>query len=235
VSKKNPNPKSPIPNPKIQAILFDMDGVLIDSMPAHISAWKQVWKDLGLEVPAIELKLREGQKAGVSAREISQKYELSLSEAEFQELLNKKRMIYSAIAPTGLKPGVSKLLQNLKNRGLKLALVTGSVRENLNKVLSKEEKALFDYILTSEDIENGKPAPDPYLKAQDALKVSPSQCLVVENAPLGIASAKAAGMKVAALTSTLSEDYLKEADWIISDLAEVERIVNSQRSMVNSI
>jgi beta-phosphoglucomutase-like phosphatase (HAD superfamily) len=90
-----------------------------------------------------------------------------------------------------------------------------------------EEIALFDYILTSEDIENGKPSPDPYLKAQEALNVSPSECLVVENAPLGIASAKSAGMKVVALTSTVSEDYLRDADWIISNLSEVEIIVNS--------
>jgi beta-phosphoglucomutase len=204
-----------------------MDGVLVDSMPAHIEAWRQVWQTLGLELPAIEIKIREGQKALVSIKEIAEKFGLKLSEAESQELLQQKRKIYSTLSPAGLKPSALELLRKLKARHLKIALVTGSVRENLEKVLTMEEIALFDYILTSEDIENGKPSPDPYLKAQKALEVSPSECLVVENAPLGIASAKSAGMKVVALTSTVSEDYLRDADWIISNLSEVEIIVNS--------
>jgi beta-phosphoglucomutase len=221
------NQKSKIKNQKFLAVLFDMDGVLIDSMPAHISAWKQGWADWGLDVPDIEIKLREGQKAVISVKEIAEKFGMPLSKMELQKLLDKKRLIYGALSPAGMKPEARELLRKLKNHGMKLALVTGSVRENLEKVLTMEEIALFDYILTSEDIENGKPSPDPYLKAQKALEVSPSECLVVENAPLGIASAKSAGMKVVALTSTLSEDYLRDADWIISNLFEVEIIVNS--------
>jgi beta-phosphoglucomutase-like phosphatase (HAD superfamily) len=91
-------------------------------------------------------------------------------------------------------------------------------------VLKPEEIALFDCIITSEEAVNSKPHPEPYLKASSGLKIAPKECLVIENAPLGIEAAKSAGMKVVAITSTLAREKLKSADWVVDSLSEIQKL-----------
>jgi beta-phosphoglucomutase len=196
-------------------------------MAAHVHAWQEVFADYGVELPAQKIRLREGEKAVVSAAVFCQEYGLELLTDNMNALLKKKREIYRAYAPSSLRPDVVELLYFLIKKGFKLALVTGSIRENLNLVMKPEEQKLFDVIITSESVENSKPEPDPYEKACRDLKLPPEECLVVENAPLGIKSAKSAGMKVAAITSTLPENDLKESDWIINSLNEVLKILSN--------
>ena len=97
----------------------------------------------------------------------------------------------------------------------------GSIRRNLNHVVPEEERNLFDVIVTSDLCTYGKPHPEPYLRAATALKIMPEHCLAVENAPMGIQSAKAAGIFTLAITSTLPAEYLKDADGIISNLSDI--------------
>ena len=208
-----------------KAVLFDLDGVLIDSMDAHVEAWKKAYADFGITVSSQEIRLREGEKSQCSARDIANRNGLNLSDNEISELLRRKREFYGDTAPNDMKPGVREILIDLKNDGYKLGLVTGSIWRNLNLVLSDEDKSLFSVIITSEDVKNSKPSPEPYLSAMEALELSPLDCLVVENAPLGIHAGKAAGMKVAGITTTLPSENLSEADWIFGRIDDLRRII----------
>lgn len=214
--------------PAYSAVLFDLDGVLIDSMSAHVHAWKKVYEKFGVKLDDIEIKLREGEKAHKSASEITQKYGLNLSDSEIDQLIAKKRAIYAENSPKRIAVGAGELLINLRKNGYKIALVTGSIAKNLKKMMTPDEIGCFDLIITSNDVENAKPHPEPYLKAVNKLGISPEQCVVIENAPLGIHSGKTAGLTVIAITSTLPGELLSEADHIVDSLIEVEQLLFRQ-------
>jgi len=205
----------------IRAILFDLDGVLIDSTRYHVEAWKEVLKPLGITLDPSDIYLTEGSKAIDIARRILRKNGVKLSEPELEELIQKKRERYREITQAGLQRGVWELIQAAKERDLKLALVTGSVWHNIRRVVPDEVIRQFDEVITGDDVTNGKPNPEPYLKASERLGISPSHCLAIENAPFGIRSAKAAGMRCVAIQSTLPKEYLEEADAIFRDLEEI--------------
>lgn len=107
-------------------------------------------------------------------------------------------------------------------RGFKLALVTGTSRHEAKKLLPKELWDCFDVTVCGSDVQNGKPHPEPYLKALTKLKVLPKEALVFENAPFGIRSAKAAGLSCIALETSLPASYLTGADAVFSSFKEIE-------------
>jgi len=210
---------------QFQAVIFDLDGVLIDSMPHHVAAWQEVFRSFHVEVPAEELRRHEGEKARITIGRLAKKHGLSFSDAELEELVERKRRIYRKQAPRGMRPVARKALAALKKRGFKTAIVTGSVRPNLEWTLSPDDLALFDVIVTSEECINGKPDAEPFQKAAQRLGLAPEHCLVIENAPLGIRSAKAAGMACLALTTTMERGVLQEADWIVQDLDGIADLI----------
>ncbi|MCX6640171.1 MAG: HAD family phosphatase [bacterium] len=204
-----------------KAILFDLDGVLIDSMPHHVAAWQRIFAELGIEVPSEILRRSEGEKAKITIRRLAKQHGLDLTETQLDDLINRKRAIYRRSAPKGMRQVAYTLLQTCRTAGLKVAIVTGSVRSNLEWTLSSDELQLFDLVISSEQYQSGKPHPEPYLKAANILGIDPLHCLVIENAPLGIQSAKAAGMTCVAITTTLPPEVLKEADFILTDLDDL--------------
>jgi len=210
---------------RFRAVLFDYDGVLVDSLPVHVRSWQHAFARYGVDVEALEVMLNEGEKALKTAKKIADKRGLKLSEEEFRILLREKRDYYRLHAPEGLLPEAVDLLKQIKQRGLRLALVTGSIMKNLERVMSQDEKSLFDCIITSETVDNSKPHPEPFLRAAQELGLSPGECLVLENAPLGIKAARSAGMSVAAITTTLPREYLKEADWVLEEYKQLTEII----------
>ncbi|MBU1652252.1 HAD family phosphatase [bacterium] len=210
----------------IKGVLFDLDGVLIDSMPHHVAAWQKIFEDFGIHVDSLIFRLSEGEKAGFTIRRLAKEYGLEWSDEEFDSLIAKKRAIYRSNAPRGMRPDAQRAVTFCRTKGLKTAIVTGSVKSNLNWTLSDSERGLFDYILSSEDYKNSKPHPEPYQNAARKLRLDPDECLVVENAPLGIRSAKNAGMICIALTSTLPADILDEADLVVPSLDELPDLWN---------
>lgn len=206
-----------------RAVLFDLDGVLIDSINSHIIAWRRVFSDFGVDLDPLEIKLREGEKAEVSIDFYCKKYRLDLNDSQKQDLIERKRGIFSRNAPSSLIPEASALLSKIKNHGWKIALVTGSAADNLKLIMTPEEYACFDALVTSGDYQHPKPHPQCYQMGLEKLGLSPENCFAVENAPFGIAAAKAAGLKVIAITSTLPGEYLREADWVVGDFTEVEK------------
>ena len=199
----------------VRAVIFDLDGVLIDSMPHHIRAWQQILGEIGIQVDSLYIRLHEGEKAEATTRRLLQEHGMEMSDKDLALLIERKRTLYRKTAPQGLMPGARRTVEKLKAAGIPCAIVTGSVRANMTSVLSDDEIALFNPVITAEMYTHGKPHPESYLKALEEIKLQASECLVVENAPRGIQSAKAAGIKVAALTVTLPRKYLSEADVIL--------------------
>jgi len=205
----------------IQALLFDFDGVLVNSMPYHIEAWRRVFKPYGIEVEPRDVYLREGSKAIEIAKRILEKSGKKLTSEELNDLLTRKREVYQELTQATIYEGAPALIQKAKARGLKVGLVTGSVMENIGAVLDEDFRRQFDVIITAEEVVHGKPHPESYLKAAEQLGLKPEECLVIENAPMGIHSAKGAGMTVVAVLSTLAREDLHGADFFVADLQEL--------------
>jgi beta-phosphoglucomutase len=199
----------------IRTVFFDLDGTIIDSMPAHVKAWKMVLTDAGVPVDDLYIELHEGEKAEDTIFRLAAERGVNMAKEELLALIERKRQLYRTLAPHGLIPEARKLIDELIRRGVECDVVTGSIRANMNGVVPPEEQALFRHIITADDYARGKPAPDPYLIALERSGCAPPECLVLENAPLGISSAVAAGLRTLAITRTLPARYLTAAQRVI--------------------
>jgi len=138
-------------------------------------------------------------------------------------MIRKKNVYFSEVAHYRFFEGVQEFLNELVRRGKALALVTGTSRFELEKILPPEFLALFRVVITSDDVQQWKPNPEPYQKALGQLNVSPKSALVIENAPFGIQSARAAGIRCLAVETSLTCPFLVGAEQCfknIQDLAE---------------
>ncbi|MFQ5601856.1 MAG: HAD family hydrolase [bacterium] len=206
----------------IKAVLFDFDGVLVDSMSFHVQAWQDVYREFDIEIQPEDILLTEGSKSIDLAGKIFNERQKPISETELNRFVAEKQDRYREITRAKIENGAEELLRRLQEHGLQLGLVTGSTLANVRAILCPNVVSLFDVIITGDETCNGKPAPEPYLKAAQKLRVKPANCLVVENAPLGIQAACSAGMKVVALTTTLSRHHLKGADYFFNNVAELK-------------
>lgn len=213
-----------MPN-KYKAILFDMDGVITDTMPFHYEAWKKIFKSLGISLDKHEIYKREGEKGIVSISQILALYGLKISHEEKIKLLQDKEALFKKISQVRLFPGIEKLITSLKTQGYLLALVTGTSRGELDYILPSFLLKSFDVVVTGDAVAHGKPAPDPYLKGLNELKVKANESIVIENAPYGIKSAKDAGIFCIAITTSLPSKYLKEANIIFDSLDKVGKLI----------
>ena len=203
----------------LEAILFDFDGVLADTMQDNLRAWRAVLGKRGISFPPEEYFLLEGMKMTEVARRLTQSH--GVLEADYESIVVEKDGYYKENNTFRLYPGVRELLGALRLKGTRLALVTAGRLPRLQASCPPDFLAMFEVVITGDKTERGKPFPDPYLAASKALGVAADSCLVIENAPLGIDSAKGAGMRCVAITSTLSEDKLARADWVISGIKEL--------------
>jgi beta-phosphoglucomutase len=212
---------------RFRAVLFDMDGVITDTMPLHLKAWQEAFKPYGITVDKMDVYLREGMQSKVMAQSIAGEKHRGLSQEDLEKIVSEKARLFDRETATGVKVfgGVPETLKMLRNNGIKTALVTGSRSESAKQVLRKSGlEGLFDVIVTGDDTQNGKPSPDPYLAGITKLGVDHINCVVVENAPLGIRSARAAGVDyVIAVTTSLDASHLKDADDIMNSLTELEQ------------
>jgi beta-phosphoglucomutase len=207
----------------IRAVLFDYDGVLVDSMPYHVAAWMEVMSRYDVAISPEEIYLEEGSRTEEVAAELFKRRERDFTAELLQEIVEAKRDQYLANNQTKLVDGALDLVQHLKKNGYRLGLVTGSIRAQVEGTLGEEIRNQFDCMIASEDVEHGKPNPEPFLKAAQRLNVAADECLVVENAPLGVHAARAAGMWVVAVLATLPAHYLREAHQLVADLIELRQ------------
>ena len=205
------------------SVLFDMDGVILDSMSYHVRAWQEALSEHGLSVSAEVLYLHEGAIEPDTATAILQKNGCPVDSHQFYAILERQEQIFisryrSVIRPF---PGVPHILKRLCDAGQKLVLVTSSYGEIVENVLPSEIRDRMNHIITGDQVSRRKPFPDPYLAALSALGQGPESCLVVENAPAGITAAKAAAIPCVALTTTLDKECLSEADTVLTSHAEL--------------
>ncbi|MHC1572214.1 MAG: HAD family hydrolase [Methanosarcinales archaeon] len=209
---------------EIRAVIFDMDGVLTDSMPAHALAWQRAFEEIGIRIEPMDIYLLEGSNHSGIVEAILERYDREYSEELKTELSRRKIQIFNTLYKPSTYRGVKKLITMLKSKNLKLAVASGSNHATVHQIIERcFEPGTFKTILTGDDIENGKPAPEIYQKAISRLRLTPRECIVIENAPRGIAAAKKAGCTCIAITTTLPPQHLKDADIIVKSHEELYR------------
>ncbi len=220
---------SKMSNKEPEAFLFDMDGVVLDSMPWHVKAWQEAFREFGLVVPEEALYLHEGAIEVETSRKIFEDQGVSPTEELFRKVLKRQRELFRQKYWSFVKPfpEIPDLLADLRREGRRLALVTSSHREILEEILPPSLRKLFHFVLTGDQVKRRKPHPEPYLLARERLAAPHETTLAIENAPAGIKSAKGAGLFCIALMTTLPAKHLQEADLILPSHRELYRFLTN--------
>jgi beta-phosphoglucomutase len=205
----------------IKAILFDLDGVIVDSLHYHYLAWDHMFKEIGGSVTEESIFLSEGMNSFDILPLFLKQFNIELPVEMHNKFIEDKRNYFRQIAKLTYYPKAFETIEELRNRGYTTALVTACARKNMEKSIDKEHQKLFEFIISGDDVTHSKPNPDPYLIAQRALGLEVSECVAIENAPLGVDSVKNAGMICIAVESTLGRVYLQKADFIINEIQEL--------------
>ncbi len=212
----------------IRAILFDFDGVLAHTFPDHFKSWQIViHQRFHFDPDAHTIQINEGSPAYKIAQAIVGTRGVNLDDAAARSLAEQKNLIFRKISRAGPYQEIPDILSQCRSLNLKSGLVTGTTFENINRVLSGEILDQFQIVIKEGDTRRGKPFPDPYETAAENLGIDPATCLVVENAPLGIQAAKAAGCFCIALQTTLETEHLNRADVILKDHRSLEKKLKS--------
>jgi beta-phosphoglucomutase len=208
----------------IETIVFDMDGVLIDSEPLHVEVEREVCKKYGIDVPLAEWERFKGTAARDMYRYIITHFTDGSISAD--ELIQSKDQLYTALFPTRVQPlqDALKFLASARACFARIGLTTSSSTKH--QLMAFEQFGLhpyFDAVVTGDVVQNAKPHPEPYLKTLDKLGVPAPTCLVIEDSENGIRSARAAGCKVAGLTSSFGGEVLTAAgaDIVFDGFAEL--------------
>ena len=212
-----------------RAYFFDMDGVLFDSMPHHAIAWEEVMKEHDLPFTAYDCYLNEGRTGESVIREAMWKARnRDATPDEIKQIYTEKSERFNLLAQqaggTVVIDGVAEVLRYVQSTGSQIWVVTGSGMRSLLDNLNNALPPVFqrDRMITAFDVTHGKPAPEPYLKAWERSGLQKEQCFVIENAPLGIRSGKAAGLTVYAVnTGILMREDLAQADQVFDSMAEL--------------
>jgi beta-phosphoglucomutase len=212
---------------KPKAIIFDMDGVIVDSMPYHFLAWYETLRPLGIRVSCFDVYSKEGENWRKTLRGFLKGADIKPTKKMFDGIFARRKKIFKKSFRRFIFKGAKEALICLKRKGYILGLVTGTPSKEVKKILPPSMYRLFGCIVAGDEVKKGKPHPEPYLSAAKRMEVKPSECVVVENAPFGVESAKKADMFCVAITTGLTKEYLKGADIIVDDLADMVEIVEN--------
>lgn len=197
-----------------KAVLFDMDGVIYDSMPHHAIAWTESMAEAGIQMSVSEAYEYEGMRGVETIGRLFEKQKgIKLDEKHAQKYYDRKSEIFASLGPARKMEGVEELMHLIHSDGLVIGVVTGSGQKSLLNRLEKDFPGLLhkELMVTSSDVKTGKPAPDPYLQGLKKCGVEPWEAIVVENAPLGVKAAVAARIfTVAVNTGPLPNSKLTE-------------------------
>jgi mannitol-1-/sugar-/sorbitol-6-phosphatase len=197
---------------RAKAILFDMDGVLIDSTPAVERVWRKWALEYGLD-PKTVIEQAHGRRSVETIRTVAPHMDAERENIKVEQMEIEDKEGVTALA------GAAQLLRSLPAE--RFAIVTSATWPLAAARLGYANLTIPKFMVTADDVREGKPSPEPYLKGAALLGARPPDCLVFEDTPAGVASARAADMQVIAMTTTYSEDELKSADAIVASLAEI--------------
>ena len=202
-------------------VIFDLDGVLVDTGPFHKQSWYDLAAKEGFDM-SDELFYRTFGMQNYAIIPILAGRQVPAKEIERMSEWKEKRYRELIVSKLELMEGARMLLEDLKGNGFLLAIGSSAPRANLDVVLKCcNIRGYFDVCVTGEDVRSSKPAPDTFLKAAEKLKLLPQRCVVVEDSVPGVQAGKAAGMAVVAITTTRRRLDLKDADMIIDGFTEL--------------
>lgn len=187
-----------------KAVFFDMDGVLYDSMPNHEVTWTESFRSAGIDFPPMEAYRNEG-RTGKETIQLAFRLILGreATDRECETIYAEKTRLMTLCAPASKLEGIAELIETLRAKQVYLGVVTGSKQPLLLDKLASDFGFRPQQIVSAKDVQRGKPHPEPYRLALLRSGCTPSECVVVENAPLGIRSAKAAGLLTVAVNTGL--------------------------------
>jgi beta-phosphoglucomutase family hydrolase len=202
--------------------VFDFDGVIIDSASQHEESWERLALEVDKPLPSDHFKRSFGMKNAVIIPEL---LEWSHEPKEIQRLSLRKEELYREIVQErGIEPlpGVVEFLDYLKSNEIPRVIGSSTERLNITTALAQLKlSGYFDQIVSSEDVKRGKPDPEVFLTAAKKIKYAPSHCVVFEDAHVGVQAARAAKMRVVALTTTHPRESLKDADLVVDQLDQI--------------
>jgi beta-phosphoglucomutase len=221
------------------AVIFDFDGVLVDSEQIHHKAFNRVLTKFNYQLSSREYYDRFlGLSDEELLRIVDKERHLSLSNQQFGQLLGEKANLFKEMAATeaGIIDGVPKFLKMLADNGIPMAICSGALLPEIDTILEGAGlREFFKVIVSAEQVERGKPYPEGFLMALKLLNrriccscggnlhksIKPEECVVIEDSHWGLEAAKAAGMRAVAITNTYAAKHLKPADKVIAHLNEL--------------
>ncbi|MCY1719439.1 HAD family phosphatase [Prolixibacteraceae bacterium Z1-6] len=214
---------------KVKAIIFDMDGVLVDSEPLHIEIEKRMFKKAGLDISDEEHARYMGTATDVMWTEIKSSRNLSFDVDEMTRLtIAEAHPFFNSLEKIDPMPGLEELLQKCVARRIPMAVASSSDKETIRIILKKSGlKTYFQHVVSSSEVGKSKPEPDVFLHAAHLLGVVPKNCIVIEDSKNGIKAAKAAGMYCVAYNGVAAENQdQSQADIIINDYSTLKDFLN---------
>ena len=211
-----------------KAVLFDMDGVLYDSMPNHAVAWHESMAKFDIQMSAADAYATEGQRGIDTIRQmVRQQWGREISEQEAQTMYDEKSRLFHLMPEAPMMPGALELMTQIQGMGMAVCIVTGSGQRPLIERLKRDYGRFIDeqHIVTAYDVTRGKPHPEPYLKGLEKCgNLNPWEAVVVENAPLGVEAAVAARIFTVCINTghlpvTLFEE--RHTDLILGSMAQL--------------
>ena len=206
----------------IQAVIFDMDGLMVDSEPLQTEATISFLKRHGHTFNVDDRSDMVGRKTIEALAMVKQKYQIPMT---LEDIFRERESIYLELVHHKLEmqAGLESLLRRLKEAGYAIALASSGYREYVNLVLDKFHlREFFQTMVTGDEAQEGKPSPEIFLMAAKRLGVSPAACLVLEDAQHGVLAAKRAGMRCIAVPNSITEHQdFSLADVVVSSLDEV--------------
>ena len=222
-----------------RAVLFDMDGVLFDSMPLHANSWAKVCTEFGLSMTPTEAYMHEGRTGESTINILSMRARgRKATQEEIEAIYAEKCRLFNSLPEAPKMPGAEQTLEHVRDCGMNILVVTGSGQQSLLERLNTNYPCFFasERVVSSKDVKHGKPNPEPYLKGLEKAQVEPWEAIVIENAPLGVKAAVDANIfTIAVNTGPLPDSVLLEqgADMVLASMEElahnIKHIINTQR------
>ena len=210
----------------VKAALIDMDGVLYDSMRNHTAAWYRMATEMGIDCCREEFYLYEGMTGAATINILfNRAYGHPATPDEARELYARKAKYFTEQGEPVMMPDAHRMLTTLRDSAIERILVTGSGQQSILDRLDRDYPGIFhhDKRVTAHNVTHGKPHPEPYLKGMEMAGCAATECIVIENAPLGVQAGKAAGcFTVAVTTGPIPRERLVEsgADIVYGSMTE---------------
>jgi HAD superfamily hydrolase (TIGR01509 family) len=203
----------------MRAVIFDLDGVVADSIDADFGAWKRLFAEHGKDIAFSTYK----EFSGMHGREIAVRY-LGIAPPDAMDAERRKESyVLERVGEIRTPPGLREFLADLRRADIRIALATAAGREKAEAVTrALDVRDFFEAVVASEDTGKGKPDPAPFLLAAEKLGVPPHECVVIEDAPNGIAAATRAGMASVGITTTHTKEELAGASKVIASFRELD-------------